>query len=65
MILLFPISIPVNVDCVGAIVIGGLNPVAILVENGIDVYSKTLSGLLEYGRLFSYERMDDEVKKYL
>ena len=58
-------GIPVNADCVGAIVIGGLNPVAILVENGIDVYSKTLSGLLEYERLFSYERMEDEVKKYL
>lgn len=58
-------GIPVNADCVGAIVIGGLNPVAILVENGIDVYSKTLSGLLEYRRLFSYEKMEDEVKRFL
>ncbi|MBT3271535.1 MAG: DUF128 domain-containing protein [Spirochaetales bacterium] len=58
-------GIPVNVDCVGAIVIGGLNPVAILVENGIDVYSKTLSGLLPYEKLFSYEDAGKEAKKYL
>ena len=58
-------GIPVNEDCVGAIVIGGLNPVAILVENGMDVYSKTLSGLLEYNKLFSYEDLDSEITKYL
>ena len=58
-------GIPVNGDCVGAIVIGGLNPVAILVENGIEVYSKTLSGLLEYGKLFSYEHSCDEARRYL
>ena len=58
-------GIPVKQDCVGAIVIGGLNPIAILVENGMDVYSKTLSGLLEYNQLFSYEDLDTEVTKYL
>ena len=58
------LGIPVNEDCVGAIVIGGLNPIAILEENGIKVYSKTLSGLLDFGRLFSYQDLDTEISHY-
>ncbi|NIA12807.1 MAG: DUF128 domain-containing protein [Nitrospiraceae bacterium] len=50
-------GIPVSEGCVGAVVIGGLNPVAILEELGVRVYSRALSGLLEFNRLFRYEEL--------
>lgn len=54
-------EIPVNDGLVGVIVIGGLNPVAILEEYGITVYSKALSGLIDYRRLYTYK----ELKKHI
>ncbi|MBN1698744.1 MAG: DUF128 domain-containing protein [Spirochaetales bacterium] len=57
------LEIPVNEGRIGAIVIGGLNPVAILEEVDIPVYSNTLSGYIEYGRLFHYEEFDERMKK--
>lgn len=45
------LGIPVSDGRVGAIVIGGLNPIAILEEEGFRVESRALSGLLEYSRL--------------
>jgi repressor of nif and glnA expression len=41
----------------GAIVIGGLNPMAIFEELGIRVQARALSGLLEYNRLFPYQEL--------
>ena len=52
-------EIPVNEGMVGAIVIGGLNPVAILEESGFDVNSKALSGLVDYQRLFPYTELPE------
>jgi repressor of nif and glnA expression len=52
------VGIPVNEGIVGAVVIGGLNPVAILEEHGIGVHSRALSGLVDYGRLFPYGEME-------
>ncbi len=52
------VGIPVNEGVVGAVVIGGLNPVAILEEQGISVHSRALSGLVDYGRLFDYREME-------
>ncbi len=57
------VEIPINEGRVGAIVIGGLNPVAILEEAGIPVYSRALSALVDYSRLFSYETLADRVAK--
>jgi hypothetical protein len=54
-------GIPVNEGVVGAIVTGGLNPVAILEENGIRVHSRALSGLVDYRRLFDYREMDRHI----
>ena len=51
-------EIPVNQGNIGAIIIGGLNPVAILEEYGIRVQSKALSGLVDYERLFPYKEME-------
>ena len=56
-------EIPINEGLVGVIVIGGLNPVAILEEYGFDVNSKALSGLIDYNRLFSYQELENRVKK--
>lgn len=50
-------NIPVTEGCVGAVVIGGLNPVAVLEEMGLRVVSHALSGLLDFNRLFHYEEL--------
>ncbi len=51
------LDIPVDEGRAGAIVIGGLNPMAILEENGIRVVSRALSGLLEFNRLFHFKEL--------
>ena len=55
-------DIPINEGQFGAIVIGGLNPVAILEEYGFDVYSHALSGLVNYNRLFNYRELENRMK---
>ena len=52
-------EIRVSEGNVGAIVIGGLNPIAILEEAGFDVQSRALSGYVEYDRLFDYSELGD------
>jgi len=59
------LDIPVNEGRVGAIVIGGLNPVSILEEKGIRAYSRALAGLVDFGRLFRYEEMESRLRPYL
>jgi HTH-type transcriptional regulator, global nitrogen regulator NrpRI len=54
-------EIPINEGLVGMIVLGGLNPVAILEEYDIPVQSNALSGLVDYDRLYCYK----ELKKHL
>ena len=46
---------------IGAVVIGGLNPPAILEELGVRVVSRALSGLLEFNRLFPYEELPSRI----
>jgi len=55
------LGIPVDDGRVGAVVIGGLNPMAIFEELGIRVQSRALSGLLEFTRLFPYDQLADRV----
>lgn len=59
------LDIPVNEGRVGAIVIGGLNPVSILEETGVRAYSRALAGIIDFGRLFRYEEMESRIKEYL
>jgi HTH-type transcriptional regulator, global nitrogen regulator NrpRI len=59
------LEIPVSEGRVGAIVIGGLNPVSILEESGFRVHSRALSGLLDFSRLFHYEEMEERLKQFL
>ncbi len=56
------LDIPVDSNRFGAVVIGGLNPVAILEEQGVKIYSRALSGLADFQRLFSYEALGERLK---
>ncbi len=55
-------NIPVPEGCIGAVVVGGLNPVAILEEDGIRVEAKALSGLLPFNKLIHYEELEGALK---
>ncbi len=59
------LDIPVSEGRVGAIVIGGLNPVSILEETGVRAYSRALAGLIDFNRLFRFEEMEARIKNYL
>lgn len=56
------LEIPVNQGQVGAIVIGGLNPAAILEEKGIKTHSRALAALAEYERFFHYEELEERIR---
>jgi HTH-type transcriptional regulator, global nitrogen regulator NrpRI len=59
-------EIPVGDGRIGIVVIGGLNPVAILEEKGIHVqFTGALAGLLDYGALYHYREMEDRAGKLL
>ncbi len=55
------LEIPVSEGRAGAIVIGGLNPVAIFEEKGERIFSRALSGLIEYEKLFHYSELRSRV----
>jgi len=49
------LEIPVGIDKVGMVIVGGLNPVAAIEESGIPTESKAMSTLHEYSRLTSFQ----------
>ncbi len=57
------LQVPINWGRMGGIVIGGLNPIAILEESGISVISKAVSGLVEFNNLFPVENLYDHYKE--
>ena len=59
------LGIPVSEGRVGAIVIGGLNPVAILEEQGIRVHSRALAGLIDFNRLFHYAELKSRIRDFV
>lgn len=59
------LDIPVSEGRVGAIVIGGLNPVSILEERGVRAYSRAMAGLIDFNRLFRYEELGKRIQAYL
>jgi len=59
------LDIPVNEGRVGAIIIGGLNPVSILEETGVRAYSRALAGIIDFSRLFHYEEMENRLSAFL
>jgi HTH-type transcriptional regulator, global nitrogen regulator NrpRI len=59
------LELPVSQGRIGSIVIGGLNPVAILQELDHPVHPRALAGLLEYNRMYSYEELPGMLKSFL
>ncbi|MBU1740392.1 MAG: DUF128 domain-containing protein, partial [Proteobacteria bacterium] len=59
------LEIPVSEGRMGAIVIGGLNPVAILEETGNRVFSRALAGLVDFDRLFSFQELPDRIPDFI
>ena len=51
------LNIPAREGCCGVVVIGGLNPMAVLEETGIRVSSRALSGIFDFLRLFPYHEL--------
>jgi hypothetical protein len=47
-------QIPVGLNRVGMVLLGGLNPVAATVEAGIEVENVAESGLIDFERLISF-----------
>ena len=50
-------EIPVELNKIGVILLGGLNPVAAAVEAGIAVDNSAMSGVIEYGELKSFDKI--------
>jgi repressor of nif and glnA expression len=59
------LGLPVNQGRIGSVIVGGLNPIAILEEMGHRVFSRALSGLLEYNRLFHFDELPTALAHYL
>lgn len=59
------LDIPVGEGRVGAVVIGGLNPIAILEERGHRTHSKAMAGLVDFQRLFHHKELDEALKPHL
>ncbi|MHC4169370.1 MAG: DUF128 domain-containing protein [Planctomycetota bacterium] len=59
------LDIPVPPGRVGAIIVGGLNPIAVLEEREHRIFSRALSGMIEYDRLFRFEEFPQRVQSFL
>ena len=59
------LEIPVSDGRAGVVIIGGLNPVAILEETGTKIQSRALAGMVEYEKLFHYKEMNDRIDALL
>ncbi len=51
-------EIPVGLNKVGMILVGGLNPVAAAVESGIEAENRSMSTVIEYRNLVKFEDLD-------
>jgi repressor of nif and glnA expression len=58
------LEIPIDEGRIGAIVIGGLNPVAILEESGMNLISHTLAGFIDYSHLFPYTELKSRIAPF-
>ncbi|MDF7798857.1 NrpR regulatory domain-containing protein [Pontiellaceae bacterium B1224] len=54
-------GVPVGPQRVGAIIIGGLNPMSIFEETGLRVRSSALSGLVDFNNLFHYTELKNRL----
>lgn len=51
------LEIPVGIDKVGMVIVGGLNPIAAIEESGIPTESKAMSTLYTYSRLMRFKEL--------
>jgi repressor of nif and glnA expression len=56
------LEIPINVGRVGGIAIGGLNPIAALIENDIEVISHAVSDITDFSSLFHFSSLPARIK---
>ncbi|MFA4827875.1 MAG: NrpR regulatory domain-containing protein [Thermodesulfovibrionales bacterium] len=49
------LEVPVGIDKVGVVIVGGLNPVAAIEESGIPTESRAMSTLYKYSKLKSFK----------
>ena len=56
------LEIPVSEGRIGVVLIGGLNPIAILEEHGIRVHSRALAALVDYRTLFHYRELETHIR---
>lgn len=59
------LGIPVSEGRIGAIVIGGLNPIAVIEESGTRIHSFAMSGLLDYSKLFHFSLMHQKLDEII
>jgi repressor of nif and glnA expression len=48
---------PVGIDKVGLVVVGGLNPIAAVEESGIATRSRAMSTLYDYENLVTFKEL--------
>ncbi|WP_353684129.1 NrpR regulatory domain-containing protein [Thermodesulfovibrio sp. 3907-1M] len=56
------LDIPVGIDRVGIIVVGGLNPIAAVEESGIQTYTSAISTLCDYQAMIDFKELNETVK---
>ena len=59
------LDIPVSQGRVGVILVGGLNPIAILEEKDHRVFSRAITGFVEYDRLFNYDELKSRLRSFM
>ena len=59
------LEVPVSEGRIGSIMVGGLNPVAILEERGVRVHLKALAGLVKFNKLFHYTELKQRLEEFL
>ena len=53
-------EIPVNLNKIGLVLFSGLNPIAAVVEQGINVITRTMSSVIDIGALQSLESLESK-----
>jgi repressor of nif and glnA expression len=59
------LGFPVTPGRIGVVIVGGLNPIAVLEEQEHRVLSRALAGLLEYSRLVHFDELPQALEPYL
>jgi hypothetical protein len=59
------LEIPINVGRVGGIAIGGLNPIAALIENKIDVISHAVSDIADFSTLYHFSSLPQYLENFV